>query len=123
MDRSDGHPRHSPKGCFALFHHDDQRSGNPISRFEGPRSRYAKLVVELKVSQTSDAQVFWSTSSTPGMSESASLHAQAPGDGRFHRLVFDLGGNEHWGGCLTGLRFDPTSAEGVLVEIRRIRLQ
>jgi hypothetical protein len=86
-------------------------------------SRYAKLVVQMRVSQTSDAQVFWSTSATPGMSESASIHAQAPADGRFHRLVFDLGGNEHWGGCLTGLRFDPTSAEGVLVEIRAIRLQ
>ena len=86
-------------------------------------SRYTKLVVEMRISQPSDAQVFWSTSSTPGMSESASVHAQAPADGRFHRLRFDLGGNEHWGGCLTGLRFDPTSAEGVSVEIRAMGLE
>jgi hypothetical protein len=77
----------------------------------------------MRISQPSDAQVFWSTSSTPGMSESASVHAQAPADGRFHRLRFDLGGNEHWGGCLTGLRFDPTSAEGVSVEIRAMGLE
>jgi len=86
-------------------------------------SRYSKLVVEMRASQASHAQVFWSTSSTPGMSESASLHAQVPADGQFHRLTFDLGGTEYWGGCLTGLRFDPTSAEGVLIEIRAIRLQ
>jgi len=79
--------------------------------------------VEMRISRTSDAQLFWSTSSAPGMSEAASLHAQAPADGRFHRLVFELGRSEHWGGCLTGLRFDPTSSEGVSVEIRDINLQ
>ena len=67
---------------------------------------YSKLVVEMRVSQLSQAQVFWTTASLPGASESASAHSTpVPADGRFHRLVFDLAGNEHWGGCLTGLRF------------------
>jgi hypothetical protein len=100
---------------------DDPAIQSPVLKLRA--GRYAKLVVEMRISRTSDAQLFWSTSSAPGMSEAASLHAQAPADGRFHRLVFELGRSEHWGGCLTGLRFDPTSSEGVSVEIRDINLQ
>jgi hypothetical protein len=38
-------------------------------------------------------------------------------------VVFNLGGNEHWGGCVTGLRFDPIGAEGVAIEIRSLTLE
>jgi len=86
-------------------------------------SRYSRLVVEMRASQPGHAQVFWSTTSAPGASEAASAHAEVPADGQFHRVVFHLCGNEHWGGCLTGLRFGPTGAEGVRIEIRAIRLE
>ena len=85
--------------------------------------RYSKLVVEMRASRPGPAQVFWATASTPGTSETASAHARVPADGQFHRVVFDLGANAHWGGCVTGLRFDPAAAEGVLIEVRAIRLE
>lgn len=86
-------------------------------------SRYAQLVVEMRASQASDAQIFWTTSSQPATSEAASAHAPCPAAGEFQRVVFNFRGHEHWGGCLTGLRFAPTAAEGVRLEIRSIRLE
>lgn len=86
-------------------------------------SLYSKFVVDMKTSRTGSAQVFWSTSSMPGMSEAASAHAPVPADGQFHRVEFNLRENPSWGGCLTGLRFDPTSAEDVLIEIQAIKLE
>ena len=55
--------------------------------------------------------------------QAASAHAEVPADGRFHRVVFELGSNEHWSGCLTSLRFDPTGSAGVAIEIRALRLE
>jgi hypothetical protein len=86
-------------------------------------SRYSRLVVEMRASQPTQAQVFWADSSAPAMSEAASAHAPVPADGRFHQVLFDLAANERWGGCLTGIRLDPAATEGVLVEIRAIRLE
>jgi hypothetical protein len=86
-------------------------------------NRYSQLVVEMRVSHASHAQVFWFTSSLPATSEAASAHAQVPADGQFHRVVFDVGRNETWGGCLTGFRFDPTGVEDATIEIRAIRLE
>jgi hypothetical protein len=85
-------------------------------------SRYTKLVVEMRASRAGDAQVFWTTSSMPGMSETASVHATFPADGKFHPVVFDLAAHEHWGGCVTAMRLDPISAAAT-IEIRSIRLE
>jgi len=86
-------------------------------------SRFTKVVVEMRVSQSGGAQLFWTTAAEPGTSEAASAHVQTTADGEFHRYAFDVGGKEHWGGCVTSLRFDPTNAAGVNIEVRRIELE
>jgi hypothetical protein len=99
----------------------DPALASPVLKLRA--SRYSKLVVEMRASQAGSAQVFWTTTSMPGVSEPASAHAQVPADGRFHRVVFDFGKNELWGGCLTGMRFDPAGADGVSIEVQAIRLE
>jgi hypothetical protein len=101
-------------------------SNDPAFSIHGLRlraSRYARVVVEMRVSEPGAAQLFWSTASRPDMSESASLHLPTAADGQFHRYAFEVAKNEHWGGCVTGLRVDPAVKAGVLVEIRAIRLE
>jgi hypothetical protein len=84
---------------------------------------YSKVVLNMRVSEASDAQLFWSTISTPGANEAASLHAKTIADGQFHRYVFEVGKNEYWGGCVTGMRLDPADRTGITVEIASISLE
>ena len=99
----------------------DPALGSPVLKVR--LSRFSKLMVEMRVSHPGLAQVFWTTSTQPATAEIASAHASVPADGRFHRVTFDPARNETWGGCLTGLRFDPTSTAGATIEIRSIRLE
>ena len=77
----------------------------------------------MKLSRTGTAQLFWTTSSEPSASEAASNSMPIAGDGQFHTYLFEVGKNDHWAGCITSLRFDPTGEPGVNVEIRTIRLE
>ncbi|MGO8679286.1 MAG: LamG-like jellyroll fold domain-containing protein [Limisphaerales bacterium] len=86
-------------------------------------SRYSRAIVEMKLSRAGTAQLFWTTSSEPATSEPASVTAPVGADGQFHTCVLPVGQNEHWTGCITSLRFDPTTASGVTIEIRAIRLE
>jgi hypothetical protein len=86
-------------------------------------SRYTRAVVEMRLSRAGTAQLFWTTSSEPATSEPASVTVPVPADGQFHACTFPLGQNQHWSGCVTSLRFDPTSDSGVKIEIRSIRLE
>jgi hypothetical protein len=86
-------------------------------------SRYARAIVELRLSRPGTAQLFWTTSSAPAASEPASVTASVVADGQFHACSFAVGQNEHWNGCITSLRFDPTTDSGVTIEVRAIRLE
>ncbi len=86
-------------------------------------SRYRRLVIEMRTSRPSRAQVFWTTRTSPSPSQWASAHAAVRADVGFQNVVFEMGGNPSWTGCITGLRLDPASEEGVEVEIRSIRLE
>jgi hypothetical protein len=86
-------------------------------------SRLSKVVIEMRVSKPGTAQLFWTSSSAPQATESASVKTPAVADGAFHPYTFEVGSSEYWGGCLTGLRLDPTGEEGALVEIRSIRME
>ena len=103
-------------------------SSTPDPAFSAPPlkirgSRFTKVVVEMRVSESGGAQLFWTTASEPRTSERASAHVTTTADGQFHRYAFDVGGSEYWGGCVTSLRFDPTNAAGVTIEVRRIELE
>jgi hypothetical protein len=86
-------------------------------------SRYTRATVEMRLSRSGTAQLFWTTSSEPAASEPASLSVPVVADGQFHACSFPLGQNEHWSGCVTSLRFDPTAAAGVTIQVRAIRLE
>lgn len=86
-------------------------------------SKFTKVVVEMRVSKPSGAQLFWSTASLPKTEERSSAHVQTQADGQFHPYVFEVGQSEYWDGCVTGMRLDPTAVEGVTIEIRKIELQ
>jgi hypothetical protein len=93
----------------------------PALRLRG--GKFSRFVVGMRVSRGADAQVFWTTTAVPSANERSSMHAQVPADGQFHRVVFEVGRDETWGGCVTGLRFDPTDQPGVVVEIKSISLE
>jgi hypothetical protein len=104
------------------------RSITPDPAFSAPPlrirgSKFTKVVVDMRVSQSDGAQLFWTTASDPRTSEAASAHVQTTADGEFRRYVFDVGANDYWGGCVTSLRFDPTNAAGVDIEMRSIGLE
>jgi hypothetical protein len=86
-------------------------------------SRFAKVVIEMRVSKPGGAQLFWTTSAMPHANEPASAHVTTVADGEFHPCTFEVGKSEYWGGCLTGMRFDPAVMEGVSIEIRGIWLE
>ena len=86
-------------------------------------SRFTKLVVDMRVSQADGAQLFWMTAAQPSANEGNSVHAKTVADGQFHPVIFDLSQHEGWGGCVTGLRLDPTSVANSVVEIRSIRFE
>ncbi len=101
-------------------------SDDPAFSLHGLRlraSRYTKVIVEMRVSQPSGAQLFWSTVSHPDMTEDGSLTLPTTADGQFHRYAFDVAKNAHWSGCVTGLRFDPAAKAGVVIEVRSIGLE
>jgi len=98
----------------------DPAFGSPALKVRA--NRFTKVVVEMRVSQSGGAQLFWCTSST-GTSEASSARLTTVADGQFHRYTFAVGKNEYWGGCVTSLRLDPTALEGVTVEIRSIGLE
>jgi len=101
-------------------------SNDPALSLHGLRlraSRYARLVVEMRVSQPSGTQLFWSTVSHPDMTEEGSVTLPTVADGQFHRYAFDVAKNPHWSGCVTGVRLDPTAKTGVVIEIRSIALE
>ena len=86
-------------------------------------SKFSRVVVEMRVSKAGDAQLFWRTKTFPRETEAASLHASTIADGQFHRYVFEVGRSDYWGGCVTGLRFDPIGEAGVTIEIASIALE
>ncbi|MBT3382043.1 MAG: hypothetical protein HN742_26050 [Lentisphaerae bacterium] len=88
---------------------------------------YKRVVVRMKVSpfaadSEDGAQLFWSTL-TASISEPTSSRAQLAGDGEFHDYVFPVAENPRWRGRLQSFRFDPSSREGVAVEIAEIRME
>lgn len=98
----------------------DPALSSPALRLRG--SKFSRFVVEMRVSQAGGAQVFWASSTFP-TSERTSVLTKTVADGQFHRYVFEMGRNDTWGGCITGLRFDPTDVEGAVVEIRSMTLE
>ncbi|MEI6499867.1 MAG: LamG-like jellyroll fold domain-containing protein [Armatimonadota bacterium] len=86
-------------------------------------NRFSKVVVDMRVSQSGGAQLFWTSASVPGAQEAASATVETTADGQFHRYTFEVGKNDRWGGCLTGFRLDPAVASGVKIEIKSIELQ
>jgi len=103
-------------------------SSNPDPAFSSPAlkiraSRATKVIVTMRVSKPGWAQLFWTTSSSPMTSEAASTSTAVTADGQFHDATFPVGTSEHWGGCVTSIRFDPIGAEATRIEIRSIRLE
>jgi hypothetical protein len=86
--------------------------------------RMGKVVVEMRLSRPAGpAQLFWSTVTAPQASEDASVVVPTVADGLWHQYIFAVGQNPHWDGCITSLRFDPATREGVTVELKSIRLE
>jgi len=86
-------------------------------------SRFSRAIVEMRLNRAGTAQLFWTTSSEPATSEAASVRASVVADGQFHACSLPVGQNDHWTGCVTSLRFDPTTDSGVTIEIRAFRLE
>ncbi|MBC7287280.1 MAG: glycoside hydrolase family 99-like domain-containing protein, partial [Armatimonadetes bacterium] len=108
-------------GIRAVSVTDDPAFSSPPLKVRA--AKFSRVIVEMRTSQPGNAQVFWTTKTYPRQSESASARVPTVADGQFHRYIFEVGGSEYWGGCLTGLRFDPVDKAGVTVEIASIALE
>jgi len=64
-------------------------------------------------------QVFWTTRST-GTSEAASVRFPVHIDGQWHEYAVPVRQNLRWRGIITGLRLDPCSRSGIVVDLARI---
>ena len=109
------------EGFRAVSVTDDPALSSPPLKLRA--SEFTKVVVEMRVSRAGGAQLFWSTASLPRAEERASAHVETRADGEFHSYSFDVGQSEYWGGCVTGMRLDPSNTEGVTIEVRAIRLE
>ena len=59
----------------------------------------------------------------PQPTEAASVVVPTVADGQWHTYTFAVGQNPHWDGCITSLRFDPATREGVTVELKSVHLE
>lgn len=89
--------------------------------------KFTKLVVRMKTTPSADgkpdkAQIFWATL-TSKITEASSVVRNVPTDGQFHEIVFDFSQNKRFNGFLTEFRFDPSSREGVEIEIDSMKLE
>lgn len=85
--------------------------------------RYKRVIVEMRLDcPGGGAQLFWATTAS-GVSEATSVSVPTVADSQWHAYTFDVAANPNWGGCVTAFRLDPTSAPGVTVEIKSIRLE
>ncbi len=66
------------------------------------------LLVRMKVTAGTTAQVFWTTEASPAFDQAKSLHFRLQADGRWHEYRLELGNHPQWKGQqITALRIDP----------------
>jgi hypothetical protein len=58
-------------------------------------SEYSKVIVEMRVSRTGDAQLFWTTSDSTNWTEPASMRTNTKADGDFHEYEFKTGKHDY----------------------------
>ncbi len=92
--------------------------GGPAVRI--PARSFRWLAVEMRTSEPTTAQLFWSTT-TAATSENNSIRLELPGDNRFRTHWIDLATRPYWTGLITALRFDPATKAGTRFEIRGLR--
>ncbi len=104
--------------------HRDPALGTPLTKLRA--SLYDALIVRMKLAESAvdpgALQLFWSTTSVP-VSEATSVRVPLIADGRFHQYVLPLGESIRWRGWVTSFRLDTGSAQGLKVEIDRMRLR
>lgn len=74
-------------------------------------SEYSEIMIRMKVSKGSIAQVFWATETEP-ISESTSVRFPIITDENFHDYNVTVSQNSKWKGTITSLRLDPTDSAG-----------
>ncbi len=96
--------------------------------FEARANKFKTVVIRLKLRGENGqpfketAQLFWRTSRL-SESEATSAKFEVNGDGQWHDYLVPVSRNPRWRGVVTGLRLDPCSQAGVLVEVESIRLE
>lgn len=66
------------------------------------------IEIVMKVTKGSQAQLFWSSSKFPTITEQNSQRFSIHADGRFHTYLIPLSNHPRWSGNITRLRLDPT---------------
>jgi hypothetical protein len=85
--------------------------------------QHQNIIVRMKVSKGSSAQIFWTTSQHPGYSAEMVVTAPLNPGQDFQVYRFKMNQHHRWKGqTVTGLRLDPTSGvKGAEIEIDWIR--
>lgn len=79
------------------------------------------VVVRMRTTGGSSAQLFWVNSEQPDFSESMSKFFPITSDGEYHTYIINVGTHETWKGkTITAIRIDPTQEKGVDFEIDNI---
>ncbi|MEW6355709.1 MAG: hypothetical protein AB1696_05250 [Planctomycetota bacterium] len=72
-----------------------------------------RLVVRMRATKGSSAQVFWCTKESEPWGEDKYIDFPIQGDGQFHDYEIDLASHEKWNGQhITALRIDPLAGDG-----------
>jgi hypothetical protein len=100
-------------------------SGDPSltgPMFEALAADYSKVVIRMRTSEGTEAQLFWQVGEADGMGEPRSIHFGVTG-GEMREYVLAVGESPHWRGIITRFRLDPGFQAGMDVELDRIELR
>lgn len=103
----------------------DNAAGLPQIDLDSADNKIVEVRLRRETSDTTDLQVFYGTSVTPGVSAARRIvfgNATVPTDGNFHLYYFDMGTESAWTGTLQTIRTDPSSAVSSQIDVDYIRV-
>jgi len=92
---------------------------------DSANNKIVEVRIRRETTDTTDFQVFYGTSVTPGVSAARRIvfgNSTVPTDGDFHLCYFDMGTEPAWTGTLQTIRTDPSSAAASKIDVDYIHV-
>lgn len=79
-----------------------------------------RIYIWMKASSNTGVQLFWKRINDPGFVAGRASTDQYTGNGKWQKLVFNVGNNDLWSGTIDRLRLDPVAGTNIDFEIGEI---